>query len=90
MHDLAVDEISYRTARLNFPVAETLRRIMMNGRLLDRGNPGPDSQGRDFGQIGRDFWPDLNRRYPSKAPKAMMHTTIPEHIARVFGGTPPW
>ncbi len=43
-----------------------LRNALVRGRKLDTGNAQPASLGSDFNVIGMDFWPAVERAYPTK------------------------
>lgn len=56
LHSEAVDHII-----IDFPSemsvhADLLRRSLVLGRKLDRGNPNPGNLGSDFGRLGVGFW----------------------------------
>lgn len=56
LHSEAVDHIV-----IDFPSemsvrADLLRRSLILGRKLDRGNPNPGNLGSDFGRLGLRFW----------------------------------
>ena len=53
-----------------------MRRPYLTGRRLDRGNADPDALRQDFGLFGVDFWPELDRRYPGRAPGWRHHLRL--------------
>ena len=46
-------------------VAALLQDLLIDGRLLDRGNASPSSLGSDFGRLRLDLWPKLDAGRPS-------------------------
>jgi hypothetical protein len=73
LHDLAVDEMVTQTAQLNAVLAPSLRAIMTNRRELDRGNANPGNLGNDFGRLGMQFWPELQRVNMTVARRCSRH-----------------
>lgn len=73
LHDLAVGEIVHQTTGLNMVLASSLRVIMTDNRWLDRGNAHSKNLASDFGRLGMQLWPELERRKPVIAKALQAH-----------------
>lgn len=62
LHDEAADVFAEWAAPDNGAVRNVVHGRMTESRQLDRGNAQPGSLGSDFGRLGLELWPALNRR----------------------------
>ena len=65
LHTEAADHFAAHLAPV--PTQGVVRRQLLMGRKLDRGNPTPGNLGADFGRLGLQLWPAL-RAQDSRTP----------------------
>lgn len=64
LHDLAVEHMATQTAQLNWPLGNTLQRVLTTNRQLDKGNATPTSLAEDFGRLGMRLWDEIKKDHP--------------------------
>jgi hypothetical protein len=64
LHEQACDIFASWIAPSNPTVQQVVRKQLVHGRELERGNAHPGSIGSDFGRFGFDVWPALDKRDP--------------------------
>jgi len=64
LHEQACDTFASWIAPSNPTVQQVVRKQLVHGRELERGNAHPGSIGSDFGRFGFDVWPALDKRDP--------------------------
>jgi hypothetical protein len=64
LHEQACDTFASWVAPSNPTVQQVVRKQLVHGRELERGNAHPGSIGSDFGRFGFDVWPALDKRDP--------------------------
>lgn len=69
LHGEAVDAFVGSASRGTPSLEQVLRTLLTRDRQLTRGNAHPGAIGSDFDRLGLQTWPELNRRYPGRAPR---------------------